>query len=86
MARPAHTIMLQPWRGLSFGERVVIDATTAMLWPLNADDRMTVLLNLMAAQIDSMIETDDQIDALMEVLRVQLKLTRQRPSPPLQNY
>ena len=61
MPRPAHTIMLQPWRGLSFGERVVIDATTAMLWPLTADDRMTVLLNLMAAQIDSMIETDDQI-------------------------
>ena len=84
--RPAYTIMLQPWRDLGVGERIVIDATTAMLWPLTADDRVTVLLNLLAAQIDGMIETDDQIDALMEVLRVQLKLSRRRPSPPLQNY
>ena len=86
MPRHAHTIVLQPWRGLSVGERIAIEGASALLWPLNADDRMTVLLNLMAAQIDNMIESDDQIDALMEVLRVHLKLSRQRGSPPLQNY
>jgi hypothetical protein len=72
--RPAHTIMLTPWRGLSFGERLALETATALLWPLNDDDRMTVLLNLMAAQIDSMVETDEQIDALVDVLRLQLKL------------
>jgi hypothetical protein len=86
MPRPAHTIVLQPWRGLSFGEKVAIEGSTALLWPLNADDRMTVLLNLLAAQVDSMVETDDQIDAIIELLRMQLKLSRRRESPPLQNY
>jgi hypothetical protein len=84
--RPAHTITLTPWRGLSFGERIAVEGTTALLWPLQADDRMTVLLNLIAAQIDGMVENDDQIDAIIELLRMQLKLSRRRESPPLQNY
>ena len=86
MNRPAHTVVLQPWHGLSFGEKFAIEGATALLWPLTADDRMTVLLNLTAAQIDSMVENDDQIDALIDVLRMQLKLSRRRESPPLQNY
>jgi len=72
--RPAHTITLQPWRGLGFGERLAIETATALLWPLQPDDRMTVLLNLMAAQIDSIAENEDQIDAILDVLRMQLKL------------
>jgi hypothetical protein len=35
---------------------------------------MTVLINLMAAQIGTMVETEDQIDALIDMLRMQLKL------------
>jgi hypothetical protein len=69
-----HTIRLEPWRGLSFGERVALETTTALLWPLQNDDRMTVLINLMAAQIGSIVENEDQIDAIMDVLRMQLKL------------
>jgi hypothetical protein len=72
--RPAHTITLKPWRGLSLGERVALEASTALLWPLQADGRMTVLINLMAAQIDSMVENKGQVDALIDVLRMQLKL------------
>ena len=34
---------------------------------------MTVLINLVAAQIDTMVETEDQIDALVDVVRMQLK-------------
>jgi hypothetical protein len=45
-----------------------------LLWPLQSDDRMTVLLNLMAVQIEDMVETEDQIDAIIDVLRMQLKL------------
>jgi hypothetical protein len=33
-----------------------------------------VLLNLMAVQIEDMVETEDQIDAILDVLRMQLKL------------
>ena len=36
---------------------------------------MTVLINLMAAQINSIAENEDQIDALIDVLRLQLKLS-----------
>jgi hypothetical protein len=77
--RPAHTILLKPWGGLSFGERLALDAATALLWPLKDDDRLTVLINLMAAQIDTMVETEDQIDALVDVLRMQLKLRLKLP-------
>ena len=78
----SHTITLEPWRGLSLGERVALEAASALLWPLNADDRMTVLLNLLIAQIDGAVENEDQIDAIIEVLRMYLKLkTLMRVAP-----
>jgi hypothetical protein len=69
-----HTIKLEPWRSLGFGERVALETATALLWPLKADDRMTVLINLLAAQIENMGAGDDQIDALIDLVRLQLKL------------
>jgi len=74
--RPAHTIMLQTWRGTSVGERIAIEMTAMALWPLQDDARMTVLINLLAAQIDRMLENEDQIDALIDLLRMQLRLMR----------
>jgi hypothetical protein len=71
---PLHTITQQPWRSASVGERLALEMTTLMLWPLSDDDRMTVLINLMAAQIDRMLEHEDQIDALIDLLRMQLRL------------
>ena len=77
-----HTITLEPWRGLSLGERVALDAASALLWPLKADDRVTVLLNLLTAQIDDMAENEDHIDAIIDVLRAYLKLkTLMRAAP-----
>jgi hypothetical protein len=74
MKQAAHTIELSPWRGLSFGERMALDAISAVLWPLKSDDRMTVLLNLLASQIYDIAENEDQVDAIIEVLRTTLKL------------
>jgi hypothetical protein len=71
---PLHTITQQPWRSASVGERLALEMTALMLWPLSDDDRMTVLINLMAAQIDRMLEHEDQIDALIDLLRMQLRL------------
>lgn len=53
---------------------MALETTTALLWPLKDDDRLTVLINLMAAQVDAMAENDDQVDAIVDVLRMQLKL------------
>jgi hypothetical protein len=74
MMPPAHTIIIKPWRGGSFSERVVLDVATAMLWPLKPDERLTVLISLLAEAIDDVSETEDQIDAIVDVLRMQLKL------------
>jgi hypothetical protein len=71
---PLHTIELAPWRGLSFGERVALDATGALLWPLKADDRMTVLITLLADQIDAVGGNEEQVDAIIEVIRTNLKV------------
>ena len=69
-----HTITQEPWRSLSLGERVAIEAATALLWPLQDDDRMTVLIELLAAQIVKMAENEHQIDAIIDVLRMHMKL------------
>jgi hypothetical protein len=62
---PARLISFeQPWRSVSFAERWALDAVTAILWPLDLDQRITVLTNLMAAQIDN----QDQIDAIGDML------------------
>jgi hypothetical protein len=87
MKQPAHTIVLTPWESAGVGVRVVCEATNVMLWALQPDDRMTVLISLLANNITDIAENNDQIDAIIEVLRLQLKRTlAQAPSPPLQNY
>lgn len=82
--KPAHTITIAPWRRLGFGERIAIEATSAMLWPLQHDDRITVLLNLLGGEIAEVAENEDQVDAIVDVLRMQLKLAL-RDSQPLRN-
>jgi hypothetical protein len=74
--RPAHTIQLVPWRGTSTGERIALEMTSMALWPLQDNARMTVLINLMASQVDRMCEDEDQVDALIDVLRMQLRMMR----------
>ena len=44
------------------------------LWPLKDDARMTVLINLMAAQVDRMARTTTRSTRIVDVLRMQLKL------------
>jgi hypothetical protein len=82
--KQVHMITLEP-SSLGVGERAVANAITVMLWPFQTDDRMTLLLNLLAVQIDHLVENDDQIDAIIDTLRMTLKLSR-HSSPPLQNY
>ncbi|MGY2987658.1 hypothetical protein [Bradyrhizobium sp. USDA 4508] len=71
---PAHAITLDPYRSASFCERLGLDLVTAALWPLQHDQRMTVLINIMAAEIEAIAENKDQVDAIVDTLRLQLKL------------
>ena len=83
--KPAHTIVLTPWQDAGVGVRVVCEATNALLWPLQPDDRLTALISLLAHHIPDVAETDDQIDAVMDVIRMQLKMNLAAESPPLQS-
>ena len=74
MKQRAHTIQTQPWQSLSVRERVALEMISGMLWPLSHDARMTVLLNLIAAQLDDVVETDDQIDAVIDAVKLRLKM------------
>jgi hypothetical protein len=76
MKQPAHTVELEPWGNLNTGTRVVLEATTVILWTLKPDDRLTALITLLATQIYEIIENEDDIDAVIDVLRKQLKLNR----------
>ena len=72
----AHTIMLDAVAQASASASAWrLETATALLWPLKDDDRLTVLINLMAAQVDTLWpKNDDQVDAIVDVLRLQLKL------------
>jgi len=84
MKQPAHTITLEPWSGTSFGVKVAIQSMALLLLPLKEDDRMSALINVLGHEILNVAETDDQIDAIVEVLRMQLKMILAADSPPLQ--
>jgi hypothetical protein len=75
--RQQPTITLEPWSAVSFGERLALEAVTALLWPLQSDKRMTVVINLLADQI----ENDDQIDAISDMLKLCLKEAGQGHDP-----
>jgi len=83
MRQPAH-IVLAPWHAASIGVRVACEAVSALLWPLTPDHRMTVLITLLAHHIGGVAKTDDQIDAVIDMLRMQMRRTL-RDAPPLQS-
>jgi hypothetical protein len=88
MKQQMHTIEAVPWSKASTGVRVVCETTSMMLWPLSIDDRLTALISLLANQIDNAAESEDEIDAIVEIVRMQLKMKRrwESPSPPIQNH
>lgn len=61
------------------GFRVTLEAVTAMLAPMNHDERITLLITLMAAEMADAAENDDQIDAVIAVLRKQIRIETGRP-------
>jgi hypothetical protein len=69
-----HTITPMEYRHASFGERIGLEMVSAVLWPLGDDERMTVLLSVLSAQIADNID-EDQVDALIDSIRLRLKLS-----------
>jgi len=62
-------IILEPIAGLSFGERWALEVFTAIMWLLNSDQRITVLVNLLARQL----QTDTQAEAVGDMLKMSVR-------------
>ena len=69
------------WHRASFGERFSLDVISTIMWPLRSDERMTVLMTLLSLQILDTVENENQIDGIIEMLRIQLKLTSSEGKP-----
>lgn len=85
MTQPAHMITLEPWRETSFSVRLAVQTMLLLLMPLKVDDRMTALISVLGDEILAITETEDGIDAVLDALRMQLKMTLTE-SPPLQSH
>lgn len=70
---PLHTIVVEPWEAQPFGIRVTIEAVAMTLWPMTHAARLTVLITLIACEIAEVAENEDQVDALIDILRRQMK-------------
>jgi len=53
---------------LRFGERLALEMITAVLWPLSSDERIGLLLTTLADNVADVVETDEEVDALVEQL------------------
>jgi hypothetical protein len=74
MPHDIHTITLEPWANASTGVRVACQMSLFTLWSLSNDDRMTVLISLLSHQIEQTIQNEDQIEAILDVIRMHLKM------------
>jgi hypothetical protein len=84
MTETVHRIRLQPWEQGSFGERVALTMGSTILWPLSHDDRLTVLITLLSQEILAVAENEHAVDAIIDALRVKLKIELATESPPIQ--
>jgi hypothetical protein len=67
----------------SFGVRLAIQMISTVLYPLKPNDRMTVLMTMLADEILMEAESDAEIDAIVNMLRLKLQMML-TDAPPLQ--
>jgi len=71
-----HTIHLDPYSSASFGERLGMQIGTMLMWPLQHDERMTVLITLLDSEIRAIADNEDAVDAIVDVLKLKLKMSQ----------
>jgi hypothetical protein len=74
MPHRTHQITTEGILSLRLSERVALEMITAVLWPLGADERIGLLLTMLTDNVADVAETDEEIDALVERLRVHFKM------------
>jgi hypothetical protein len=74
MSHRTHRITAESILNMRFSERLALEMITASLWPLAADERIGLLLTMLADNLCDVAETDEEIDAIVERLRLHIKL------------
>lgn len=85
MPRCDHQITTESALSLRFSERLALEMITTVLWPLDTDERIGLLLTTLADNVADVAETDEEIDALVEKLRFHFRATRARRVLPSSN-
>jgi hypothetical protein len=73
-----HTITLDS--DASPGVRIACQMGLMSLRMMQPDDRMTVLVSLLVSQIDAVTESEEEIDAIIDMIRMRLRLMKTPPS------
>ena len=79
MKQPVITI--EPREHGGFGMRLAIQMIGTVLYPLQPDDRMSVLMTLLADEVVMTAESYEEIDAIVNVLRLKLRIALADASP-----
>ena len=78
MSHRTHRITAESILNMRFSERLALEMITASLWPLAADERIGLLLTMLADNLCDVAETDEEIDAIVErlCLRIQARMSQ----------
>jgi len=70
-----HTITLERFDDQSFGLRLSATMAGIALGSLSPDQRVTVLLSLLVRGLEETLDDEDEIDDLVEEIRLMLKVS-----------
>lgn len=71
-----HRITKQTYAEATFGERLALEMISASLWPFKTDDRIGLLITMLANEVVNVVENDDQVEAVLDQFRMHLMRAR----------
>ena len=78
MMMKMYSITATAFENATFGERLALNMIGMSVMPFERDDRISILMTALGIEILPQVETDDQIEAVLDQLRIQMKLARWR--------
>jgi len=73
-----YSITATSFKNATFGERLALHMIGMTVTPFETDDRISILMTALGMEILPQIENDDQIEAVLDQLRIQMKLAMWR--------
>jgi hypothetical protein len=73
-----YSITATRFENVTFGERLALNMIGMTIAPFKTDDRISLLMTALGIEILPQVEDDDQTEAVLDQLRIQMKLARWR--------